>query len=95
MLSSAITDDHDPGVRSSAIFAASFRHPIGPQLGEALVRVAKTDPVEYVRSSAVTLLRQNPDASPHVAETLAWIAEHDAKPGVRRLAREALTPGSK
>ena len=34
--------------------------------------------------------RQSLDVSPHVAETLAWIAEHDAKPGIRRLAREAL-----
>jgi len=92
LLSAAITTDHDPGVRTAAIFAASFRHPMGPVLGEALVRTAKADPVDYVRGDAITLLRQNPDASPRIAETLAWIAGHDTKPGVRRLAQEALTP---
>ena len=91
LLSAVITGDHDPGVRAAAIFAVSFRHPIGSVLGEALVRAAKADPVEYVRSGAVTLLRQNPDAFARIAETLEWIAEHDSKPGVRRLAQEALT----
>jgi hypothetical protein len=95
LLSATITSDDDPGVRAAAIFAASFRRPIGPLLGEALLRAASADSVEYVRSDAVTLLRQNPDASQRIAETLAGIAEHDAKPGVRRLAREALASVSR
>jgi hypothetical protein len=48
------------------------------------------DPSDYVRSDAVTLLRRNPGAHPGLAETLAWIADNDSKPGIRRLAREAL-----
>jgi hypothetical protein len=91
LLSAAITGDHDPSVRAAAIFAVSFRHPIGQAIGEALLRAANSDPFEYVRSAAITLLRQNPNASPGIAQTLAWIAEHDSKPGVRRLAQEALT----
>jgi len=91
LLGAAITSDGDAGVRAAAIFAAGFRHPIGPQIGQALVRAAKADPAESVRSGAITLLRENPGASPETAETLAWIAGHDAKPGVRRLAQEALT----
>lgn len=90
LLSATITSDHDPGVRADAIFAASFRRPLSLQLGEALVHAASADPIDYVRSNAVMLLRQNPEASPRIAETLAWIAENDAKPGIRRLAREAL-----
>jgi hypothetical protein len=90
LLSATITSDPEAGVRAAGIFAASFHRPIGPQLGDALVRVARGDPVEYVRSAAVIMLRQNPDAEPRTAATLAWIAEHDDKPGVRRIAREAL-----
>jgi hypothetical protein len=95
LLSGAITDDRDAPVRSAAIFAASFRRPIGPQIADALLRAAKTDPADYVRSNAIRLLRQNPDASPKVVETLSWIAEHDTNPSIRKLAREALSPESK
>lgn len=91
LLAATIASDHDPGVRAAAIFAAGFRRPLGAALGEALLRAAKADPADYVRSGAVTLLRRNPDSSPRVAETLAWVADHDAKPGVRRQAQEALT----
>ena len=80
----------DPGVRAAAIFAASFRKPIAPKLSDALVQAAKADPVEHVRTSAITLLRQHPGDAPHLAETLAWIAQHDPQPGVRNLAQEAL-----
>ena len=59
-------------------------------VGEALVGAVKTDPIEHVRSSAISLLRQYPEASLHVANTLSWVAEHDAKPEIRRLTREAL-----
>jgi hypothetical protein len=90
LLSTAITSDHDPVVRADAIFAAGFRRPLGLPLGGALMQAAKADPVAYVRSNAVALLRKNTDASPDITKTLAWVAEHDAKPGIRRQAREAL-----
>lgn len=89
-LAAAITSDNHPRVRADAIFAAGFRRPLSPQLGEALLRAAKDDPIDYVRSNAVTLLRRNPGAHPGLAETLAWIADNDSKPSIRRLAREAL-----
>jgi hypothetical protein len=95
LLSATITDDGDPGVRAAAIFASTFRHPFGAVIGESLVRAARTDSVDYVRSNAVTVLRQNPGAAPNTAEALAWIAEHDVKPGIRRLAREALASVSR
>jgi hypothetical protein len=94
LLSAVITDDRDPHVRSDAIFAATFRRPTGA-LFQALQRAARGDPFEYVRSSAVTLLRQHPEASPGIAETLAWVAEHDSKTGIRRLGREALASMSR
>jgi hypothetical protein len=74
----AITSDGDPSVRAAAIFAVSFHRPIAPLIGEALVRAASADPVEYVCSNALTLVRQNAAASPRIARTLERIAEHDA-----------------
>ncbi|HJZ98941.1 MAG TPA: hypothetical protein VKE70_20670 [Candidatus Solibacter sp.] len=90
LLSARITSDDDSSVRSAALFAVSFRNPLGPTLAEALLRAARADPVDLVRSSSISLLRQNPSASPRVEETLAWIADHDSQPGIRRLAREAV-----
>jgi hypothetical protein len=89
-LSAAIASDADPGVRADAIFAGGFHHPLGLRLVDALLQVARGDSVDYVRSNAITLLRRNPDASPDIAKTLAWVANNDPKPGIRRLAREAL-----
>ena len=90
LLSTAITSDNDPGVRVAAILSASFRQPIGTDLCQALSRSAKTDAVEHVRSSAISLLRQNARTCPGTRETLAWVAAHDPKAGVQRLAHEAL-----
>ena len=94
LLSSALTSDPDAAVRSAAIFAASFRRPIDPQLADALVQAGTSDAVDSVRSNAVSLLRQDADASPRMREGLSWIAEHDSNNGIRRLAREALASGS-
>lgn len=91
LLAAAISSDPAPAVREAAISATSFRHPIGEVIGEALVQAANADPFDYVRSAAISLLRQNPDCSSRIPETLASIAEHDAKPGIRRLAQNALT----
>jgi hypothetical protein len=90
LLSLTIASDSDPSVCAAAIFSAGFRRPLGPLIGEALVRAAREASADYVRSDAVNLLRQHPEASPRVVETLAWVAEHDSRPGVRRLAREAM-----
>jgi hypothetical protein len=90
LLAATIQDDHDPGVRAAAIFAAGFRHPTQPILVEALVTVAKSDSAESVRSSAISLLAQNRKAFPRIAETIAWIARNDPKEAVRRLAQEVL-----
>jgi hypothetical protein len=89
LLSALITGDSDPHVRADAIFASSFRRP-SAAVFEALQQAARGDPAEHVRSNAVSLLRQHPDACPGIPDTLAWIAQHDTKPGVRRLANEAL-----
>jgi hypothetical protein len=90
MLAAAITSDPHPLVRADALFAAGFRRPLSPELGEAVLSAAKDDPIGYVRSNAVTLLRRDPGVVPGIAATFAWIAEHDSNPGIRRLAREAL-----
>ena len=90
LLAAAITSDSHPAVRADAIFAAGFRRPLSPQIGEALLHVAREDPIGYVRSNAVTLLRRNAGVVPGIAETLVWIADHDSKPAIRRLAREGL-----
>jgi hypothetical protein len=89
LLSAIMAADLDPTVREAAIFAAGFRAPTVP-LGEALERAARSDPAESVRNKAVALLRQNPQASPGISDTLAWVAGHDSTPGIRRLTSEAL-----
>ena len=78
-----------PAASAAAIFASSFRHPLGRAIAAAILRAAKSDPEEYVRNDAIGLLRQNPTAAPGIAETLTWIASHDPKPGVRRAAQDA------
>lgn len=93
LLSTALTTDSDPRVRAGAIFAAGFRHPLDSALSEAVLRAARTDASDSVRSSAVTLLARAPHASPQIAETLAWVAENDARLGIRRQARQALDSG--
>jgi hypothetical protein len=93
LLSTALTTDSDPRVRAGAIFAAGFRHPLDSALSEAVLRAARTDASDAVRSSAVTLLARAPHASPQIVETLAWVAENDTKLGIRRQARQALESG--
>lgn len=90
LLATVITSDGDPVVRSDGIFAAGFRRALSSQLAEALVHAAKSDPADFARSNAIALLRRNPTASPDIGGTLSWIAANDAKPGIRRLAGDAL-----
>jgi hypothetical protein len=90
LLANVITDDRDPKVRSDAIFATQFRHPMPSTLAEALVKAATNDGTDYVRSNAVALLRDNPVASPDIPETLSRVAESDKNPGIRRQATDAL-----
>ena len=94
LLAATIAGDADADVRSAAIFAASFRVPT-VTIGEALQRAARDDSADAVRSKAVSLLRQQPNAFPGVLDTLAWVGEHDTRPGVRRLAQEGLASLSK
>ena len=90
LLATVIVSDSDPHVRADAIFSARFRRPLPAPLADALLDTATSDIVDYVRSNAIALLRQNPAASPRIPETLAHIADHDTNPGIRRQAREAL-----
>lgn len=90
ILAHVITADRDPLVRSDAIFAAQFRHPLPSTLSEALMQAAMSDGTDYVRSNAVALLRRNSSASPRIPETLSRVAESDKNPGIRRQAGDAL-----
>jgi len=53
LLATAITSDQDAAVRSDAIFAVRFRHPLPAPLADALLQAASKDTVEYVRSDAL------------------------------------------
>ena len=90
LIAAAITSDHDPAVRADAIFAARFRHPLPAPIADALLQAAGNDAVDYVRSDALAVLRQNPTASVRIPEALERIAKLDADFGIRRQAREAL-----
>jgi len=65
LLAATLGRDADPTVRAAAIFAAGFR-PLGP-LVDVLIDTAQNDPIDYVRSGAVTLLAQNRQVSPQIA----------------------------
>jgi HEAT repeat protein len=84
LLIATLRRDREPTVRAAAIFAAGFR-PIEP-LADGLAETAETDPVEYVRANAVTLLSRHLDASPRAARALSFVARNDPAPSVRRLA---------
>jgi hypothetical protein len=90
LLAEAINSDPDAAVRSDAIFAARFRHPLPAPLADALLQAASSDTVGYVRSDALAVLRQNPASSVRIPETLERVAQLDADPGIRRQAKEAL-----
>ena len=87
-LAEAMTGDGDARVRDAAVFAAGFR-PVEP-LVAALVKTVTSDPVEYVRAGALSIHLRHLDGPHQIRETVAQVAEHDPKPGVRRVAREAL-----
>jgi hypothetical protein len=90
LLANVMTSDTDPAVRAAAIFAAHFRRPLPAPLVDALLHDATADSIDYVRSDAVAVLQQNPEASPDIPEILARIADRDTNPGIRRQASEAL-----
>ncbi len=90
LISTTMTDDPDATVRDAAVFAATFR-PIAP-LFEALCRAIEADPTDYVRSAAIEAVAKHVDESPLVEKALIVAATKDPKPGVQRLARDALGP---
>ena len=84
LLAATLRRDHDATVRAAAIFAAGFRK-LDP-LVDAIVDSAQSDPVDYVRAGAVTLLARNRQLSPRIERALADVASNDPKPDLRRLA---------
>ena len=90
LLAAAISSDSEAAVRADAIFATRFRHRLSSPLVDALLHAASTDTANYVRSDAVSVLGQNPTASPRIPEVLAQIAQSDSDPGIRRQAKKAL-----
>jgi len=62
LLVATLRRDHDPTVRAAAVFAAGFRK-LDPLVG-ALSDTAQSDPTDYVRAGAVTLLARNRQTAP-------------------------------
>jgi hypothetical protein len=87
-LAKMITDDREPLVRATAIFAAGFA--FDARYVEPLTKAALKDPTEMVRTDATNMLASHQDVTPEIADTLARVAEKDPKPGIRKLARAAL-----
>lgn len=90
ILATAITSDPDSSVRADATFATRFRRPISASLADALLFAASTDNARFVRSDAIAVVRENPNASPEILPTLKQIAANDPDTGVRRQAGDAL-----
>jgi len=78
-------------VRAAALFAAGFRK-LEP-LVDAVAETAETEPIAYVRGNAVTLLARHRDVSPRAGRALAFVASHDPRPDLRRLATGEIDPG--
>lgn len=76
-------------VRADAIFAARFRRPLPASITDSVAQAAEKDPIDYVRSDAVALLRHLP-ASPDIGDVFAQIADRDSNSAIRREAREAM-----
>lgn len=89
-IASVITADQEATVRSDGIFAARFRQPMPAPIVDALLQAATSDAVDYVRSAAISVLRQNPTASSAIEDTLERVAAKDSNAGIRRQASEAL-----
>jgi hypothetical protein len=87
LLLATLRRDREPTVRAAALFAAGFR-PLEP-LADGLAETAISDPIEYVRANAVSLLARHPGASPRAARALGYVAHNDPAPAVRHLAEEA------
>jgi HEAT repeat protein len=65
LLVATLRRDGDPTVRAAAIFAAGFRK-LEP-LADALAEAAQSDPVDFVRAGAATLLARPRPSSTRVA----------------------------
>lgn len=79
--------DRDYRVRRAAIEALGFRD-IAP-VAAAVQQAARQDAAEEVRAGAVSLLARRPELGGNL-EALHAVADKDERPGLRRLAREAL-----
>ena len=91
LLAATLRSDRDPTVRAAALFAAGFRK-LEP-LVDAVAETAETEPIAYVRGNAVTLLARHRDVSPRAGRALAFVASHDPRPDLRRLATGEIDPG--
>jgi HEAT repeat protein len=80
--------DGDGRVRSEAVFAATYRalDPMLPVLQGALQR----DPESHVRLRVIELLGLRRGESASCDPLLAWAAQHDRDPEVRKAASQAL-----
>jgi HEAT repeat protein len=86
LLAAAISGDKDAQVRAAAIFAAGYRS-LAPFI-DVLIRAMKADTADYVRNAAMALAGAHRNTSPKIDEALLFVAEHDPKPALRRVARD-------
>ena len=85
-MAAAISGDEDAQVRAAAIFALGYRS-LAPFI-DVLIQAMKADSADYVRNAAMALVGAHRDASPKIDEALLFVAEHDPKPALRRVARD-------
>ena len=90
LITTAMTGDSDPAVRSAAVDAALSR-PLGPFV-EPLAALVRTDKVAHVRIHAIQAMADHIDDSPPLQQALVAAATGDPSPGVKQMARKALGP---
>ena len=92
LLLSAVEDPSDPGIRVYSLEVLKGQR--GNDVRDALLKSAKRDPNAAVRWKALDGVRQFPLDEPTI-QTLKYVLEHDANPGVRSEAIDILAPADR
>lgn len=91
VLSYAILNDQNPGIRLRAVNTLSENEKADPKLKAALIQVIKSDQNDGVRKEALLLLQKYP-VDDQMKDAFLYVLQHDANPMLRIEAIKSLQP---